>query len=444
MQLLTLACVLTVLGACASEAGSLDERTIATSATSSDERSSPAARDVAGEQMGGAGFGSDSPPALAPVTSPPAGPDPSVPSTDPNAPSAAPDACPPGMFCGPTGPDSDNCGSLRLEQDVEIVRNPGNVLIVFDQSASMQEPWGAAGGSKLQAAQAAVTTAISSLSDLLTVGAIFFPTAACAGGGPGQRPGGQLPGGQRPGGQLPGGLGGPVVQPITGPGQIPFQPAAQFLTAWNAHWAQLGAGANIGTPMQEAFDRADEAIQSSTLPGQLVVVAFTDGQPNCFPAPGTITATEPERATNWLASKNIKTYVVGLPGAQGVEILNNVAVSGGTMQYILPDDPAALETKLKELVGETIKMGFDSCSINLTPAADPADKLQMVVEENGVRQRVERMLSANAGWSITPDGTRVEITGQLCEDAKAGRFESITFEYGCKELPPLPPPMGPI
>jgi hypothetical protein len=143
-------------------------------------------------------------------------------------------------------------------------------------------------------------------------------------------------------------------------------------------------------------------------------------------------------------NKNIKTYVVGLPGAAGVDILNNVAVSGGTMQYILPDDPAQLEAKLKEVVSETVKMGFDSCSINLKPAADPADKLLMVVEEKGMRSRVDRMLSADAGWTITSDGTHVEITGKLCEDAKAGRFDSITFEYGCKELPPLPPPMGPM
>jgi hypothetical protein len=343
--------------------------------------------------------------------------------------------CMVGAFCPPQGPDPDNCGTLRLEQDVEVKKHPGNILIVFDQSASMQEPWGTTGTSKLQAAQTAVVTAITALQDSLTVGALFFPTTSCA-GGPGGRPG--------PGGPLNvGALGGAAVEPIEGPGQIPFQPAAQFLTAWQAHWGQVNAMLNIGTPMQEAFDRADDAIQSSMLAGQVAVVAFTDGQPNCFPAPGAMTATEPTRAASWLADNEIKTYVVGLPGAQGVQILNDVAVSGGTMQYILPDDPANLEMQLRALASDTIKMGFDSCSINLTPAADPTDKLQMVVEENGVRSRVERMLSADAGWSISADGTHVEISGRLCDDAKAGRFDSITFEYGCKELPPLKPD-GPI
>jgi hypothetical protein len=35
---------------------------------------------------------------------------------------------------------------------------------------------------------------------------------------------------------------------------------------------------------------------------------------------------------------------------------------------------------------------------------------------------------------------QVEIMGQLCDDAMGGRFSEITFEYGCKDLPPLPPP----
>jgi hypothetical protein len=54
------------------------------------------------------------------------------------------------------------------------------------------------------------------------------------------------------------------------------------------------------------------------------------------------------------------------------------------------------------------------------------------------------MLGPNAGWTISVDGTQVEIFGQLCVDAKAGRFSAITFEYPCKDTPPppkLPPPM---
>ena len=330
--------------------------------------------------------------------------------------------CEVGKFCGPLGPDPDNCGTLTLEQDVEVTRQPGNLLIVFDQSVSMNDPW-QLGTNKITAARNALRNAIMSLQDSLTVGAIFFPTLGC------------IP-------YLP----GVAVDPIESATQIAFAPAPMFLEAWDAHWGGIADALGVGTPMNEAFDRADVALREANLTGDIAVVAFTDGEPNCIPDPAlTMVPTQPEpmRAAGWLADREIRTYVVGLPGAAGVQLLNDVAVSGGTMQYILPDDPAMLEAKLREVVTQTVKMGFNSCSINLNPAADPVDKLQMVVEENGVRQRVDRMLSADAGWTISDDGTHVEIMGRLCEDAKAGRFASITFEYGCKDLPPLPPPPRP-
>jgi hypothetical protein len=339
---------------------------------------------------------------------------------DPNLPAN----CEVGKFCAPSSPDPENCGTLTLQQDVEIKRTPGNLLLVFDQSASMAEPWGDTGQLKLGAAQMAIANAITSLQDVVTVGAIFFPTYACVPAFP----------------PPPGG----AVTNIDGEGQIPFLPGPEFLAAWNAHWGNGNIALGIGTPMQEAFDRADTAIAAAQLDGTLAVVAITDGAPTCFPDgadPAWMTDLETNRAQTWLANAGVKTYVVGLPGAAGVQILNDVAQSGGTTEYILPDDPALLEAKLREVVQETVKTKFDSCSINLTPAADPADKLQMVVVEAGSSEKnqVPRMLSPTAGWSITPDGTHVEIEGDLCADAMSGRFSSITFEYACKELPPLKP-----
>lgn len=335
-----------------------------------------------------------------------------------------PEGCVVGQFCKNMEPDPTNCGTLTLAQDVEVKRTPGNLLLVFDQSLSMGEPWGSTGMSKLQAAQTAIANAVMTLQDSLTVGALFFPTYAC------------IP-------ALPPPPGG-AVTPIEGEGQIPFQPGPMFLQSWMTKWGNASISLGIGTPMQEAFDRADVALQMAKLEGSVAVVAVTDGEPNCFPDPMvTMTPTDVEtaRAANWLMTRQVKTYVVGLPGANGVQLLNDVAVSGGTMQYIVPDDPAMLEAKLKEVVQETVKTKFDSCSINLTPAADPADKLQMIVVEasNMMKSQVPHMLTASAGWTITPDGKHVEITGDLCSDAMGGRFATITFEYGCKEVPPLKP-----
>jgi hypothetical protein len=337
--------------------------------------------------------------------------------------STDPSACVAGTFCEAASPDPDNCGTLFFEPDVEITREPGNLLVVFDQSGSMDQNWG--NTSKLQAAQSALVGAITPLQDDLTVGAVFFPTYDC------------IP-------FLPPPAGTGAVAPIDGAGQIPFQPGPQFLTAWQQHWTQPRTGLGIGTPMQEAFDRADAAIQSSMLTGNLAVVAFTDGEPNCFPDPNISgpTMVEPMRAASWLNDLSVQTHVVGLPGANGVAILDQVAQSGGTMSYVLPDDPAQLEAILSQVVEEQVKTGFNSCSMSLDPVPDVPDELLMIVEEPGMgTQQVPR----DRGWSLAVDSAeaRVEITGNLCDAATSGRFSSITFQYACPEAEP-PPPLPPL
>jgi hypothetical protein len=59
-----------------------------------------------------------------------------------------PAGCEVGKFCAPTEPDPTNCGTLTLAQDVEVKRDPGNLLLVFDQSLSMGEAWGSSGERK--------------------------------------------------------------------------------------------------------------------------------------------------------------------------------------------------------------------------------------------------------------------------------------------------------
>jgi hypothetical protein len=330
--------------------------------------------------------------------------------------------CVPGMFCAPVI-DEEGCGTLELETDVEIIREPGNLLVVFDQSLSMNDPWGTS--NKLQAAQDALSAAIMPLADQLTVGAILFPTVAC----------------------IPFPAMGGNVAPITDPVQISFRPGADFLTAWNALWPGGGADplVGLGTPVNEAMDRAAVALQEAagTLTGVTAVMLFTDGAPTCWPDPmvtGIPTALETAHAAGWLAGMpSVKTYVVGLPGAEEAPILNDIAVSGGTMSYITPDDPMVLIDKLNEIVLSTVKMGFDSCTLTLDPPAQVVEKLQIVVTTVDGPAYIPRDLGGGDGWSITPDGGTVELLGKVCEDAMSGRFLTVKFEYGCEDPPKIPP-----
>jgi hypothetical protein len=164
---------------------------------------------------------------------------------------------------------------------------------------------------------------------------------------------------------------------------------------------------------------------------------ITDGDPNC-----TWDATMANAlVAKWLTN-GIKTYVIGLPGTtgNGQTVLNDLAVAGGTTQFFNTTDSMALQDQVAMIASQTVTMTLDSCNIKLDPPPEDPAKVVMVAVENGKKLSVPRDLGPNAGWTINSTGTQVELTGLLCRDAKAGRFTKITFEYGCVDLPPIPPP----
>ena len=347
--------------------------------------------------------------------------------------------CMVGERCYSTDPDPDDCGTLKLEAEVETIQHPGNVLLVFDTSGSMAMEWN--GTPRWQSAGDAVKNALMPLQDLLTIGTVFFPRSdpdapmvcidpsgiTCALGIPLYVQGGTC-----------------GVTPITEPDQINFVPGPGFLTTFAGPggmtappYAPIPGGF---TPLKEGLMQAQGAIASSMLTGITSVVVVTDGDPNCE----WDQAVSRQIVTDW-ATAGIKTYVIGLPGTTGAgdAVLTELAMAGGTGAYITPADPATLEMKLREIATETLKTGFDSCSIGLNPVAEVPDKLMMIVEENGMRLNVPHDAGSGAGWTISADGAAVEIIGSLCDDAKNGRFNTITFEFGCPDIPP-PPTLPPV
>jgi hypothetical protein len=329
--------------------------------------------------------------------------------------------CAPNVFCKRTERGQENCGTLTLTLDVASKPSPIDLLLVFDQSRSMADAWANTGQSKLDAARAAIADTVAGLEDDLNVGAIFFPTYAC---GPWIRP--------RPGG---------AVAPIDGPGQIPMQPAKQFLDAWNQHWSRGAAALGDGTPLQEAFDRADQAIQTAGARAPLVVVAVTDGEPNCTPDPALTqqpTAAETDRAHGW-SMNGVQTYVVGLPGASGAQLLRDIASSGGTDTYVLPDQPKLLEDDLRHIVGTAIDVRTQACEIELKPPAfEPVSQLEVDMVRTGGQR--DDHVPHGAGWTVSSDGRHVSFSGDLCDDILAGAFAAITFEYGCDHSTSPPSP----
>jgi hypothetical protein len=346
-----------------------------------------------------------------------------------------PDGCKVGERCASKGPDGD-CGSLTLEADVETVMHPGNVLLVFDTSGSMAEPWNG-NMTRWEQAGAAIKNALMPLADQLTIGTVFFPRsdpnapAVCV----------------DPTGIAcvfapflmvsPGACG---VTPIISTDQINFMAGPDFLAKFQgaAMTAPLYAPVPGGfTPLKEGLQQAQMAIAGSMLAGVTSVVVVTDGDPNCE----WDQSVAHQIVADWHA-KGINTYVVGLPGTSGAgdTVLNDLAVTGGTIQYIQPTNAKALEDKLREIATETVRSGFDSCEINITPPAEAPEKLHLIVTENSMPQDVKKDLADDYKWNVADDGSKVTLEGRLCDDATGGRFEAIRFEFGCVDVPPLPPP----
>jgi hypothetical protein len=349
------------------------------------------------------------------------------------------DGCEVGKFCAPKEPDSNNCGKLDLKTNTKTIDKPGNVLVVFDRSGSMEADWN--GTPKYQAAGNALIAAVTPIKDLVTMAGMFFPSAPtmgdtnCPMGCNVADPIHWIPG---PGACCLNGVAGSCdVNTIDQPDQIDFSKADDFITRLPMQWHLAGA---TGTPLQLGVERAAAAISSKMFADPLIVIVMTDGEPNCNTDPAMVLS----QITAWKAA-GIATHVVGLPGAQAAaDTLNMIAQAGGTDKYIDPADPMELENRLRTVISSTVKTGFESCTFELEPKAEVPEKLHLIVTQNGMEADVARDLSKDAHWSINGDGNKVELEGQLCDLAKDGTFERIRFVFGCVDTPPLDPPPPPM
>jgi hypothetical protein len=293
---------------------------------------------------------------------------------------------------------ADGCGSVDL---AGVQR--GNVLVVFDQSNSMNSAYatGDAGASRPKYAEArdAISAAIAPLADQLALGAIFFPTVAtgdvCS-----------------------------LVDPIGAATQLPITPAPTFAKAWASHFA-APFKTIYGTPLAVALQRADDAyVDPSPLAGKRVVVVLTDGEPTCVTdAPHILAPVKAMRA------RGIATYVVGLPGSTGAAtLLDAIASAGGTGAYLSPADPAALGAQLAGIASASI----DRCTFTFAPAPPDPKQVHLLVTDASHPTPYE--IAEGSGWTLSADGATATLDGALCDQAKGGAYASMRFVFGCVAL----------
>jgi hypothetical protein len=263
--------------------------------------------------------------------------------------------CPPGMRCqDPNSIDEDDCGKQVLETEIEVIVHPGNVLLVFDTSGSMAMDWN--GQARWEAAGSAIEAALSPLTDLLTIGAVFFPRSD-----PNAMPVCVDPTGITclllPGLVVAPGTCG--VTEIAATDQLNFTAGADFMSAFVGGQGAAPPYAPVPnglTPLKEGLQQAQAALASSTLTGVTSVIVIPDGDPNCEWDQGvSLQIVQDGQAAG------IDTHVLGLPGLSGMgtQVLTDLAAAGGTGTYITPTDSAALESKLREMAMVSFRAVFE-------------------------------------------------------------------------------------
>jgi hypothetical protein len=343
-------------------------------------------------------------------------------------------------------PDGNACDTLSLDPEIEVIAEPGNLLVIFDRSISMEQRWGAV--PRWQSAGQALVDALMPLAcdpsvavvdqepcvEELSVAAIMFPTV---GGLPYRE---QLDFATSKGDTS---LGSCRVDALDSVEQIPWTGTWDFIQRWNAFWA---AGAptsrlEIGTPINMAFDVADAELSSRPRAGNTAVVVLTDGDPICAQGQAAdITAAE------WLGNLGVSTYVVGLPGEWGGPALGAIASAGGTGQPIAPTEPDVLTQAIQDIAFSTVRTGFNTCSLPFDPANLPEEpeKVLLFATNNGdgMQYQVPRD-RAGGGWALAPDGSVAELEGTLCDEATGGELSNLTFVLTCPDAD-LPPPLPPV
>jgi len=214
----------------------------------------------------------------------------------------------PEMPC--VAPNREEYKEEHFDPDDEDAGKEHTILFVFDKSGSMDGDW--EDGTKWDVAAAAMVDSVSLFQHYLSAGALFFPTDYDCG-----------------------------VQPIGAEPQIYFTDGGDYLSQWES--SMNGLGPSGATPMNTAFERADQAIRAACENGILEqpfkVVVLGDGQPNCDYDWEYLAA----YAYHWY-KHGIETLVVGLPGSESAaELLSMIAYAGGTESEFTPGDEEDFE-----------------------------------------------------------------------------------------------------
>ena len=205
-------------------------------------------------------------------------------------------------------------------------------------------------------------------------------------------------------------------------------------------WDPLG-----GTPTYEALVTAGEWLQANNAGGVNYILLATDGGPGCNMGlnwqsceciPGAtcvlngancLDAVRTSNQVLVLREQGIKTFVVGLPGTEGVtDLLDAMALAGGAAangQHISVVDQAELTQALSDLSASVVP-----CTFELPFDASTAVGLGFTVDD----EPVPFDASETDGWNFTGEQS-VTLFGSWCSRMRDGLPHRFEATGNCEE-----------
>ena len=164
------------------------------------------------------------------------------------------------------------------------------------------------------------------------------------------------------------------------------------------------------------------------------VVLITDGMQNCLGsvyAPDDGGVDDPRAVVKALFARqvSVRTWVVGFGGDVDADMLNAMAVNGGTARLTQPryyqaEAPADLVTALRAITNAA-----QGCSVVLSKV--PGDITQLYVGIN--QQIVQRDPTHVTGWDYDSATNRVTLYGPACDALANTAGARLSVQYGCPD-----------
>ncbi len=338
----------------------------------------------------------------------------------------------------------EECGKTTFGNQV-----PGALLVVFDQSGSMEDPPSMGGTSKWHSSVLAMKAMVNAADPALEIGLLPFPAgkfdssklALC------------LLNAAAPG--CPELLADAGCSDVSTTPDVPIAPLQQNAPAL-VSWLDQNSP-NGGTPTLFALKHGYDIVRDYPAKGQRFVLLVTDGEPNVatpamfpFPAMSTLCGSEADIEKTALDAFNgtpsVATFVIGSPGSEGgKDFLSRVAQNGGTAK-----DPACspaagnchyqigtadFEKELADVLSQIAGVVSD-CIFDMPEGEDIDPNLVNVTIETGDGpKQVFKDPSHVDGWDYS-DGaqSQIKLYGPACELYKAQEGNTITIVLGCETI----------